>query len=420
MRTLIISSRANQNAFKSEEAVIEVKSWLNRLDYDIASYHLIILDTVNCYGHLIEVLRRINELTKYPRVIFVLMTAEAIKDNLNMLGNNYLLNLDDRKRIEFALSRRQASSVIMSKDASALIKNYHQNVSAYEFLLTNIATKENKQYIYGTVRDSQLDFISFAKTDIDDMNLSGIISLNRGNLIILPDIADATLLIKQLELLSHFGKTLLEGKGKRSQLYLSPMLSEELKLLDEADLIAQQNKLHEKLKQIEINLQDYSQLKEVLVLDGNDLRDRIMDLFEKIGIKTFEQDVGEEDFWLVDGRGQKMVICEAKGKTKNIERSDINKLDDHRTNNKLSDTFPALLVVNTFKEAQNLKEKDIEIDANTRKHAINVNTLVTRTLDLLRIMNLIHSDTNKLDELREHLTEYGWLTTADGKILVKK
>lgn len=140
-----------------------------------------------------------------------------------------------------------------------------------------------------------------------------------------------------------------------------------------------------------------------------------------MGIKTYQNDVGEEDFWIVNNDHLELAMCECKGKDNDLTRADINMLDTHREARKRKENFPAILLVNSFNKANTLKEKDMPIASNVIEHAVKNNILVLRTLDLFRLLDLYQRKTVTTKEILNKFTSFnGWMKVNTNISILKK
>jgi len=160
-------------------------------------------------------------------------------------------------------------------------------------------------------------------------------------------------------------------------------------------------------------------LKSVLWLKHNELRDACLKLLDYMGIETLMDDKGEEDFWLLEN-GSPFAICECKGLDNNLLRTDISKFDEHREAQGKDEKFPSLLIVNSFNKAGYLKSKDVPIPSNVVQKALSSKFLLIRTLDLVYLLDLIQRQKNSKENFIEILKkEHGWIAVKDDIIVVK-
>lgn len=202
--------------------------------------------------------------------------------------------------------------------------------------------------------------------------------------------------------------------------YEPPDWVSEIRLKKELEVQKEISELMEKIREKQPVLDEFMDLKSVLWFKHDELRDKCMDILSQIGIKTMKDDIGEEDFWILDGANI-VAMCEVKGKDHNIERTDLSKLDEHRAARNKPDDFPALLIVNSFNKAKTFAEKDIAISSNEIKKAMQLNMLIVRTLDLVRLLDLAQQQQVSSDEILKIITnEHGWMKVTDRIEIVQK
>lgn len=120
--------------------------------------------------------------------------------------------------------------------------------------------------------------------------------------------------------------------------------------------------------------------------------------------------------WITAGKSR-LVIIEVKGLNNNLTRQDIAKLDEHREAREVPN-LTGLLIANTFMTADSLSNKDVPFPPNVIEKAVNTNLLITRTIDLCRILDYLElTESNPSSALTKIiLGKKGWLTFQDGKI----
>ena len=105
--------------------------------------------------------------------------------------------------------------------------------------------------------------------------------------------------------------------------------------------------------------------------------------------RRFEEYI--EDFWLLDlNTGDDIALAEVKSATHNAKRTHVAAAFLHREERERGDDFPALLVVNSFADADTVKVKDKQrISPKVLNLATRNGVLIVRTLDLLRLADLL-------------------------------
>jgi hypothetical protein len=130
--------------------------------------------------------------------------------------------------------------------------------------------------------------------------------------------------------------------------------------------------------------------------------------------KRYEEYV--EDFYILDEKGEKEVaICEVKGLSKNVKREHITALVQHREQRELADDFPSILFVNTFADSESVEEKDGQrVGKMEYQKAVKNHVLIVRTLDLVRMLDLVWQKKLDISKIRGLLlSETGWLKVTD-------
>lgn len=129
-----------------------------------------------------------------------------------------------------------------------------------------------------------------------------------------------------------------------------------------------------------------------------------------LGLQTFRDEKHKEDFWILDEDGEKAVIAEVKSFVKGFKRSAIFSLFNHREENKLDESFPALLLVNCNLQAGSFKDKGQIINKQDYEMAAQNNVLIIRVEDLLRIWDSVRNEKLNLQSVFNLLiTSGGWL-----------
>jgi hypothetical protein len=177
---------------------------------------------------------------------------------------------------------------------------------------------------------------------------------------------------------------------------------------------------HEKLGELEslnASISDFEARKEILFLRGNQLADAVPEwISTHFGIPAARQEEHIEDFWLLNDEREKLAICEVKALDKNVT------LVLHRDQRELRDTYPSLLVVNTFAEAKTEVEKSKQrVGPLECKKAVRDHVLVIRTLDLVRLLDQLDRRIVSEATIRKLLTSAtGWLKVeGDTRRVVK-
>ncbi|HEY8766911.1 MAG TPA: hypothetical protein VIP09_06575 [Dehalococcoidia bacterium] len=179
-----------------------------------------------------------------------------------------------------------------------------------------------------------------------------------------------------------------------------------------------------RIAELDARLAGYQARKDILFLRDDRLADRLPEwLVENLALRGEREERYREDFWLLDEKGARSVICEAKGVNDNVKREHITKLRLHREEHDLPDEYPSLLIVNTFAGAATVQAKDQQrVGPNECRKAVHDHVLILRTLDLARLADLVEKGVVSLPDIRNYfMTETGWMkVTRDGSEVVKK
>ncbi len=211
---------------------------------------------------------------------------------------------------------------------------------------------------------------------------------------------------------------LLAHKANTSS--VAPPWIDTVKLGDQQKFEAKLQRLTEEIASEQSRLDRLSALKSILWLKHDELRDRVMDFLNEMQVATLKEEIGEEDFWILKN-SDKIAMVEVKGKDHGISRQDLYALDTHRRERKKPDTFPAILLVNTHNKATSINEKDKPISNEEAARAVDSNILIIRTIDLIRLYNLIkRSEIQSSDFLEKVQSEHGWLKVTDKIEVIRK
>jgi hypothetical protein len=209
---------------------------------------------------------------------------------------------------------------------------------------------------------------------------------------------------------------------KKNIFFEQPVWIDEIRLHEEDKLKSQISELENPLKQKKTELSRQQYLKSILWLKHNQLRDVCMDVFREMGMKTKEDDKGDEDFWILSDEGLPLVICEVKGKDNDVVRGDLIKFEASRDAAGKDENFPSLLIANTHNKSESLLEKDQSIVSNVIEKGVRNNIVLVRTLDLIRMLDLYQKSKITKVELQEIITKPtgGWLHVKDEIKLMQK
>ena len=163
---------------------------------------------------------------------------------------------------------------------------------------------------------------------------------------------------------------------------------------------------------LDTRIAEYEARKDILFLRDDPLADAVPIWITKhLGLRTARQEEYIEDFWILDRNGEKVAICEAKGLDKNVQRKHIAALVLHRDERELPDSYPSVLVVNTFADAKTEIQKGKQrVGARECRKAVRDHVLVIRTLDLMRLLDQLDRKVVSERDISKLLTAAtGWL-----------
>lgn len=183
----------------------------------------------------------------------------------------------------------------------------------------------------------------------------------------------------------------------------------------EAALAVEEGKLAKSLSGVHDQQKIYHDRKALLCLRSEPLRKRVLHLLEHdFGLRLSDKDENIEDGLILDEGDKVLAVLEVKGVSRNFQRSDINQVDDHRERLHLPLSISGVLVMNTMNKATCLEDKNIEPHHEQIEQAVVDNTLIIRTLDLLRYWNLVEREVcTRADFFQIVTSQKGWLRVTD-------
>lgn len=194
------------------------------------------------------------------------------------------------------------------------------------------------------------------------------------------------------------------------------------KFNEESSLDLERSKLLSKVAQIDSRLRELAKFKATLVHTGSELVADVTNILESgLGVKVDNIDQFREDIKILGEDGKTVCVCEIKGINRGVGREHINQTDSHRERSGYDSKFPALLIANTnIKSARSIQEKDQEIAPEQVAHAVHMNVLVMRTLDLLGLLHLVLN--GKLSRVQAQtliLSNCGWLQVQSNDVKIR-
>ncbi|MBI3021318.1 MAG: hypothetical protein HYY59_04900 [Candidatus Omnitrophica bacterium] len=186
----------------------------------------------------------------------------------------------------------------------------------------------------------------------------------------------------------------------------------------ESPLIEQELALAKKLEDVRLEREKYHKWKILLSAKQYQLQELIPTfLAEEVKFRVKRVEQYREDFWINDADDHHVAIGEVTSiEEKNVTKGTLGKLQWNRGQYELADDFPGILVVNTFSKKQSVKDKDVEIPPNVRTFCSNNAIIIIRTLDLVRIYDLLLQGKMRVGEIENcFLAQAGWLTVDQKK-----
>lgn len=193
-----------------------------------------------------------------------------------------------------------------------------------------------------------------------------------------------------------------------------PEYIREFHFKDETPLVAERHEIEGRLRDIDKVIEEFGAKKDIIGLEEEALHKRVPEWLRE-NLKLSVQDLhgdNKEDFYITDGKENRIAIGEIKSCSQNVKREHITKLRLHRETAGLADDFPSILIVNNFTSAENLKEKDQRVNGLECRKAVQDHVLIIRTLDLVRILDLPAE--RKEEAKQAMLTATGWLKVSGG------
>jgi hypothetical protein len=172
-----------------------------------------------------------------------------------------------------------------------------------------------------------------------------------------------------------------------------PPFVEDLRLPGEVDLLARIEKLREETQVAEgkaARLKEYRQM--IGRASGDELERLVIKALNVVLTRTGWEardrpDLKAEDFWIVE-EGQDRVLAEVKGVGGSVNRQAVNQVDNHRAEHELAvEEVPGVLVINTFRNSDDEGQRKTPVSADVARHAVRLNVLVLRSLDLYFLLN---------------------------------
>jgi hypothetical protein len=264
-------------------------------------------------------------------------------------------------------------------------------------ICSNIAVKRSEFKSF--IDDLGASKIWFPKEDVDQVIASAYEStvvgfskkVGKGTLLFIPCMWGSTKLDYVVEHTKKLVSALISFSAKIVS--IAPDYVEEYEIADERSVKDKIEKIrNDEIAPLENRLAYYRKMKAILWLGDRSLVTASENFLKNIGLQVEIDEIFEEDLWIVNQK-RKLVIVEVKGLNKNLTRQDISKLDEHREA-RLEPNLTGLLIVNTFMTASSLENKTIPFPPNVVQKAVNSSILITRTIDLCKMLNVLEKNEN--------------------------
>ena len=217
------------------------------------------------------------------------------------------------------------------------------------------------------------------------------------------------------------GDSLVSSNKKLSEEI--PEWADEYKFEEEKQLLDTKNKLAQKIGEIDKRLLQFKEFKKCLCYDDELLKESIIKIIQEgFGLLVIDEEDYREDFKIIDGDKNPLVLVEVKGTNKGITREFVNQADSHRERAELNVDFPSILIVNTqIKKSNSLEDKYLDVAEEQVKHAVKMKVLVMRTIDLLNMLYLKEKGVVPAEAFLDILkSENGWLKTSQTSWNIQK
>ena len=176
--------------------------------------------------------------------------------------------------------------------------------------------------------------------------------------------------------------------------------------------------LNSKASILESEIAEYQERKGLLCFQSSPL----VQLLQKVFAESFQIDLTIDDEKLIEDASwhekssdKTLAVFEIKGVRTSFSRENVNQVDSHRERLGLKPDTPGVLIMNSIMSAQSLVDKDQPPHHEIIKKAVGNNVLLIRTLDILRLIDLIERGvTTPAEFQRILLGESGWLRDTAG------
>ena len=195
----------------------------------------------------------------------------------------------------------------------------------------------------------------------------------------------------------------------------------EFSFSEEKGLLEEIATLENKINEINDRRNVLDRYKSTLALSGDDWAESVGEVFlHGFGLPVGTKDELREDLKILDENSNPICLCEIKGTNKGVKREYINQADSHRERSNFQDDFPLILVINTnIKNAKTITEKYQDVAKEQVLHAVKMNVLILRTIDLLEMLKLyLNEEITENEVVSLLVNNKGWLSVVDGNVTI--
>jgi hypothetical protein len=198
---------------------------------------------------------------------------------------------------------------------------------------------------------------------------------------------------------------------RRDRIIAVPDWVDDFHFKSEEPLYLEINDLLGKVNRLESELASWKDYKAILASSGIYLRNKLVALFESVfGLRVQCID-REERFLIVKDNDSPIALMQSDASQGALELNSIEALAHSRQQHGFSNSFPAVLLINSHMAITNIGERSAAtVGQEILQTAASQNILVIRTIDLLFLLNHLEKSSNKKNRLLALLTSGGgWL-----------
>jgi hypothetical protein len=199
-----------------------------------------------------------------------------------------------------------------------------------------------------------------------------------------------------------------------------PSYLDAIELGEERSIRARIDELRIELQGLNKALDHARRAKRILWVAGKELEGEVMRFLSDLRLQTRPFEGDGDGFWVADGANRDWCIGEVRGTNGgNVTKQQIAELMVRRARAGKDEGAPALLVANTFDQAQSLEERDQPVPADVARRAVEDHVLVMRTMDLFRLQQRAATGLPTAEVLTEALRGRGGWLEVDPSLNIK-